>query len=88
VHGYLSRPGRIPKITRATLTRGPAFVIDFFGEYLLALRRRELRSSVHRLTFNQQLTQRDLVAVERLGCGADQAALPARRAHRWRASRW
>src|SRR5262245_1905855 len=75
VHGYL--PGwEIPKITRATLARGPAFVIDFFGEYLLALRRRELRSSVHRLTFNQHLTQRDLVAVERLGAGLIKLLFP------------
>ncbi|MBI4606626.1 MAG: BREX system Lon protease-like protein BrxL [Planctomycetes bacterium] len=68
IHGYL--PGwEIPKVTRACLWRGPAFVTDYFGEYLLALRRLELRGEVHRLSFNQHLTQRDLVAVERLTAG-------------------
>src|SRR6266540_612302 len=37
IHGYL--PGwEVPKITRAALVRGPGFVSDYFGEYLLKLR--------------------------------------------------
>lgn len=68
IHGYL--PGwEIPKITRGTLARGPAFVTDYFGEYLLALRRLEFRGEAHRLVFNQHLTQRDLTAVERIAAG-------------------
>ena len=68
MHGYL--PGwEIPKIRRSFLATGPAFVTDFFGEYLLQLRRREFRGEVHQLGFNQHLTQRDLVAVERLTAG-------------------
>jgi ATP-dependent Lon protease len=68
LHGYL--PGwEIPKITRASLAAGPGLVTDYFGEYLLALRRLEFRGEVHRLTFNQHLTQRDLVAVERVTAG-------------------
>ncbi|MFO0985249.1 MAG: BREX system Lon protease-like protein BrxL [Planctomycetota bacterium] len=75
LHGYL--PGwEIPKITRASLARGPAFVIDFFGEYLLQLRRVEMRGTVHRLKFNQHLTQRDLVAVERLTAGLAKLLYP------------
>jgi ATP-dependent Lon protease len=68
LHGYL--PGwEIPKITRSALATGPGLVTDYFGEYLLALRRLEFRGEVHRLAFNHHLTQRDLVAVERLTAG-------------------
>ncbi len=68
IHGYL--PGwEIPKVTRAALSRGPGFVTDYFGEYLLRLRDREFRGEAHRLAFNQNLTQRDLVAVERITSG-------------------
>jgi len=68
IHGYL--PGwEIPKITRAALSRGLGFVTDFFGEYLLKLRDLEFRGEAHRLSFNQHLTQRDLVAVERITSG-------------------
>jgi ATP-dependent Lon protease len=65
VHGYL--PGwELPKISRASLATGLGFVIDYFGEFLSRLRQREMRGEVHRLSFNRHLTQRDLVAVERL----------------------
>ncbi len=68
IHGYL--PGwEIPKITRAALSRGLGFVTDFFGEYLLKLRDLEFRGEAHRLSFNHHLTQRDLVAVERITSG-------------------
>ncbi len=68
LHGYL--PGwEVPKIKRDFLETGPALVTDYFGEYLLALRRLEMRGEVHRLTFNHNLTQRDLAAVERLTAG-------------------
>ena len=68
IHGY--QPGwEIPKITRATLSRGPGLVTDYFGEYLLKLRDLEFRGEAHRLRFNQHLTQRDLVAIERITSG-------------------
>jgi ATP-dependent Lon protease len=68
IHGYL--PGwEVPKITRAALVRGPGFVSDYFGEYLLKLRDLEFRGEARRLSFNQHLTQRDLVAVERITSG-------------------
>jgi ATP-dependent Lon protease len=68
MHGYI--PGwEIPKITREALARGSGFVTDYFGEYLLKLRDLEFRGEVHRLQFNKHLTQRDLVAVERITSG-------------------
>ena len=68
IHGYL--PGwEIPKIARSALSRGLGFVTDYFGEFLLKLRDMEFRTEAHRLRFNQHLTQRDLVAVERITSG-------------------
>ena len=68
IHGYL--PGwEIPKVTRESLARGPGFVTDYFGEYLLKLRDLEFRGEVHQLSFNGRLTQRDLTAVERITSG-------------------
>jgi ATP-dependent Lon protease len=68
LHGYL--PGwEIPKITRDALSVADGFVIDYLGAVFVRLRNDEFRDAVHALEFNRALTQRDLVAIERITAG-------------------
>jgi ATP-dependent Lon protease len=68
LHGYL--PGwEIPKITPQSQARGVGLVTDYFGEVLVQLRREDLRGALQQLAWRPDMTQRDRVAVERLGSG-------------------
>lgn len=68
LHGYL--PGwEIPKITPQSQARGVGLVTDYFGEVLVQLRREDLRGALQQLAWHPDMTQRDRVAVERLGSG-------------------
>jgi ATP-dependent Lon protease len=68
VHGYL--PGwEIPKITPSSLAGGVGFVTDYFGEILVQLREENFQTRVSALNFSAGMTQRDQVAVERIGSG-------------------
>jgi ATP-dependent Lon protease len=76
LHGYI--PGwEVPKITRRSLSTDYGFVIDYLGAVFVELRNEEFRDAVRALSFNRHLTQRDLVAVERITSGLLKLLYPA-----------
>lgn len=68
IHGYL--PGwELPKISRGALSSSVGLVSNFFGEYLLRLRDLDVGLELSQKAFGPEVTQRDFVAIERLGSG-------------------